>query len=112
MRFEKSRTLVAGSKNGFEATLTSNFHGTGVVWTFKETEKTVLVQLIAAGKSRKFPTQNDLAANFGVTKGEITKRKQECLAMSLITSKEWADCLADACSILVEEDEPSAKPPF
>lgn len=113
VRFEKARTLVAGANNGFNASLEPTFDGAGLYWKVSDSQNAELMQLIAAARTRKFATQNALAEHLGISKGEVSKRRGECISAGLITLADWNQCLSDARELAREDDmDEAARPPF
>lgn len=112
VRFEKARSIVEGAHNGFTASLEPTFDGKGLFWKVAESQNAELMQLIVAARSRKFPTQTALADHLGISKGEVTKRRNECIASGLVTRADWDTYLSDARALAADDEEAAAPSPF
>lgn len=65
-------------------------------WTFGASEAPELRRLVELLRSMDYPTQAALAEAAGISKGEVSKRKQRAIVARLIDGREWDACLEAA----------------
>jgi DNA invertase Pin-like site-specific DNA recombinase len=62
-------------------------------WQHNATQSPVLRQLVERVRSMDYSTQREVADAVGISPGEVSKRKREAIKASLITEREWDECL-------------------
>lgn len=65
-------------------------------WRHSATHAPVLRQLIELVRSMDYATQKEVADAAGISPSEVSKRKRDAIKASLITEREWDECLKAA----------------
>lgn len=115
--FDLSFTKFRGKRSEAHAETTAWLEGApggGLRWTFKRSEADALNQMVAALRSLEFSTQNALAAHLGISKSELSRRKQKAIALGLLKDIEWSMALkaASDCTRPTDlDDDPDTEEP-
>jgi len=65
-------------------------------WQHEGAQERKLLELLKAVRSREFGTQKELAAEMGLSTGEVSKRKRRAIGHGMISGEEWERCLQEA----------------
>lgn len=88
--------------------------GGGLRWASRRSETDVLNQMIAAARTLEFPTQLALAKHLGLSKSELSRKKDKAVALGLISEADWKGLLRAAAGLgsqdhdLTDDTEESA----
>jgi hypothetical protein len=97
LHFEKYRGLRDCTTAPTVVTLTQDDDGKSH-WDWHPVESPNEVALVEAVRTLQFPTQTELAEHIGISKGEVTKRRDRAISKGVleITSEEWRGCLEES----------------
>lgn len=105
MVFEKSRQVLKGERGGFHVSFEVDDATGRQTWRFEPREDSRLLEIVAGLKALKYPTQDAIAKEYGVSKGTVSKWKQDAIAKGLIAGAAWSEYLAAAKE---DREEPAA----
>ena len=66
------------------------------VWSYTSADDHTMQQVLAAVRSRAYPTQVEIAEVLGLTSVQVHRIKSKVMQSGKITAKEWEDCLKAA----------------
>ena len=101
LSWQKFRGIRGASvEDGTIATLTSKGRpwepDAVAVWSYTSADDHTMQQVLAAVRSRAYPTQVEIAEVLGLTSVQVHRIKSKVMQSGKITAKEWEDCLKAA----------------